>query len=262
MLESNHIYHGRCEDLITKITDESVDLVITSPPYNVDLGKNKFNKNPYDLYNDNKDHKEYISWLKDIFHAIKYKLVHGGRVCINIGDSQNGRVPTHSDIIQFMVHDLKYIVKSVIIWDKSQIGNRLAWGSWKSPSNPSFPCTYEYILVFCNESQYKEGDKKDITISREEFIHNSIAMWRFPGEQRMNKKYGHPAMFPIELPYRLIQHLSYKGDLVLDPFSGMGTTCLAAENSGRKWMGFELSEEYADASIKRLNQEIDQEKIF
>lgn len=257
----NKIHNGPCEELVQDLPDNSIDLVVTSPPYNVDLGNNKYNKNPYNLYQDNKEHQEYIEWLKIIFGRLKPKMVKGGRVCINIGDGKNGSVPTHSDIIQFMSKDLNYLVKSTIVWDKSQIGNRTSWGSWLSPKNPSFPTPFEYILVFCNESQAKDGKKGSVTLTKNEFISNSLALWRFAPESQMNKKYGHPAMFPIELPYRLIQQLSYENDVVLDPFSGMGTTCLAAAMLNRRWLGFELSGEYAKKSAERIERFLNQERL-
>lgn len=257
----NEIHHGYCENLIRDLPDKSIDLVITSPPYNVDLGNNKYNKNTYDLYQDNKPYWEYISWLKNIFDLLKLKMVYGGRVCINIGDKENGKIPTHSDIINFMTKDLKYLMKSTIIWNKNQIGNRTSWGSWKSPSNPSFPTPFEYILIFANECQRKDGDKELITVSKEEFIENSLALWTFPPEHQM-AKYGHPAMFPVELPYRLIQQLSYENDIVLDIFSGVGTTCLAAAKLCRRWIGIEMSEKYAEKSINRLNMYTDQTKLW
>jgi len=260
----NTIYQGLCEDLIKKLPDDFIDLVITSPPYNIDLGKNRYNQNPYDLYQDNKDHKDYIAWLKDIFESLKPKMKSGGRICINIGDGKNGSVPTHSDIIQFMTKDknLKYLLKSTIIWNKSQIGNRTSWGSFKSPSNPSFPTPFEYVMIFCKDVQIKKGDRQNITVSKEEFIENSLAIWKIAPENRMNKKFGHPAMFPLGLPIRLIQQLSYKNDIVLDIFSGMGTTCLAAAMLDRKWIGFELSERYVKASIERINNYVNQERLF
>ena len=257
----NKIHFGDCEHLITKLPDNKIDLVITSPPYNVKLGHNKYNTNTYDVYKDDKKHIEYISWLRGIFKSLKPKLIYGGRVCINIGDGKNGKIPTHSDIIQFMTKELGYLLKTIIIWNKSQIGNRLAWGSWKSPSNPSFPTPFEYILIFANGSQYKEGNKELITISKEEFIANSLSLWSFAPERQMISKYGHPAMFPIELPYRLIQHLSYKEDIILDIFSGMGTTCLAAIMLERKWIGFEHSKNYIEKSMKRIKQYMDQTRL-
>ncbi len=257
----NKIHHGDCLELIPKLPDNCIDISICSPPYNIDLGNNKYNKNPYDLYNDNKDHQEYIEWLCSIFEALKPKMVEGGRVCINVGDGRNGAIPTHSDIIQFMTNRLKYLIKTTIVWDKSQIGNRAAWGSWKSPSNPSFPTPFEYVLIFCNETQYKDGAKANITVGRDEFITNSLALWKFKAETKMNIKHKHPAMFPIELPHRLIQQLSYGNDVVLDIFSGMGTTCLAAAILGRRWIGFELSTDYTERSIDRIRQVTDQERI-
>lgn len=117
--------HGESEKVIPTLDDNSIDLVITSPPYNVNLGDNKFNKNPYDMYNDNKDHWTYIKWLRDdIFGPIYSKLKSGGRVAINIGDGKNGRVPTHVDIIHFMTRELKYLPMATLIWRKSQVSNR------------------------------------------------------------------------------------------------------------------------------------------
>ena len=135
----NEITCGDSEQLIQDLDNDSVDLVVTSPPYNVDLGYNAHHKNPYDLYQDNKSHHDYIDWLHSIFGNIKPKLVSGGRICLNIGDGKNGAVPTHSDIIQFMTKELDYLMMSTIIWNKNTTGNRTAWGSYMSPSSPSFP---------------------------------------------------------------------------------------------------------------------------
>ena len=160
-----------------------------------------------------------------------------------------------------MTNELKYLMKATIIWNKNQIGNRLAWGSWKSPSNPSFPTPFEYILVFANEDQKKEGKKKLITLSKEEFIENSLAIWTFSPEHKM-AKYDHPSMFPTELPYRLIQQLSYRNDIVLDIFSGAGTTCLAAAKLYRRWIGIEMSKKYVEESTERVNRYTDQIRLW
>lgn len=246
------LYNAKAEDAIPQIEDGIIDLVVTSPPYNVKLGQNKYNKNPYDLYNDNKNHKEYIKWLKSIFAAILPKLKSGGRVCINVGDGKNGGVPTHSDIIQFMTHDLKFVPMTTIIWNKSQIGNRISWGSWLSPSSPSFPTPFEYIMVFAKDS-IKLQTKGETDLQKQEFINNSLAMWNIKPETQM-KKIGHPAMFPKLLPERLIRMLSWKGATVLDPFNGAGTTGVVCEELGRKYIGIEMSKEYCDITIKRINK--------
>lgn len=110
------LYNDDCLNVIPVLKNESIDCIITSPPYNVDLGNNKYNKNPYNLYCDNREHKEYIEWLKHIFFKLYPKVKNGGRICINIGDGKNGSIPTSSDIIQFMSE--KYIPVTHIIWDK------------------------------------------------------------------------------------------------------------------------------------------------
>ena len=253
-MNTNFINQVTCGDsvqLVKELDDNSLDLVVTSPPYNVDLGNNKYHKDPYDLYNDNKDHNDYLDWLQSLFGNIKEKLVTGGRVVINIGDGKNGSVSTHSDIIQFMVRELNYILMTTIIWNKNQTGNRTAWGSYMSPSSPSFPCPYESVLVFAKDRKKKVGDKENITVTRDEFIKNSWAMWSFAPETRQ-KKMGHRAMFPLELPRRCIQMLLDKGDTVLDPFMGSGTTGVACKQLNRNFIGIESNEEYIKIAEKRI----------
>ncbi len=248
---NSEIYHGESENIIPTLEDNSIDLVITSPPYNVDLGDNKFNTNPYDMYNDNKDHFEYIKWLKDIFEKTYSKLKSGGRIVINIGDGRNGAVPTHSDIIQFMTRELKYIPMATIIWRKSQISNRFSWGSFQSPSCPSFPKPFEYIMIFAkNNKKLQTTGETDLT--NKEFKEWAIAEWNIAPETKM-KKIGHPAVFPIDLPYRLIKMLSWKNATILDPFNGAGTTGVACDLLQRKYIGIEMSQKYCDLTIKRIN---------
>ena len=129
-MSSYKIINGKCEKVLLTLEDNSIDLVITSPPYNIDLGNNKYNKNPYDLYNDNKDHQEYIKWLKSIFEIIYSKLKKGGRIAINIGDQKNGGIPVHSDIIQFITKELHYIPMTTIIWNKHHVNFRTSWGCY------------------------------------------------------------------------------------------------------------------------------------
>lgn len=246
----NTITHGDFIEKSTLIDDKSIHLTITSPPYNVDLGNNKYNKNAYDLYNDNLEHCSYIEWLKTIFSIVYDKTVSSGRCVINIGDGKNGSVPTHSDIIHFMTREIGWIPMTTIIWNKSQIGNRTAWGSFMSPSSPSFPLPYEYILVFCKESK-KLDWKGETDLTKEEFIQNAFGIWNMTPETRA-KQIGHPAPFPLELPKRCMKMLSYPGDTVLDPFAGSGTTCLAAKQLNRNYVGFDISEDYCQIAEKRL----------
>ena len=243
---------------IRELPNNSIDLVVTSPPYNVNLGDNKYHKSPYDLYNDNKDHKEYIKWLEEIFAEIYHKLYSGGRVCINIGDGKNGSVPTSSDIIQIMCK-IGYIPITHIIWNKSQIGNRTSWGSFNSPSSPSFPTPFEHILVFCKENKkLQKIGKSDLT--KEEFIEWSLALWQFAPETKQ-KRIGHNAMFPEELPKRCIKMFSWKEATILDPFNGAGTTAIVCKKLNRNYIGFEISKEYCNISEERLKQTITEDGI-
>lgn len=253
------VVNVNCEQGIPTLEDNSVDLVVTSPPYNVDLGNNKYNKNPYNLYNDNKEHKDYIEWLETIFGLLYKKLKAGGRVCINIGDGKQGRVPTHSDIIQMMCSNIGYLYFSTIIWNKNQVGNRTAWGSWKSPSCPSFPTPFEFILIF-SKGDVKLLDQGESDLTDEEFKNWSLSMWTVAPEIRM-KKIGHPAMFPEEIPTRLIKMLSWKNSLVVDPFNGAGTTAVACKKLGRDYVGFEISEEYCKITNERLSNQPPQDEL-
>ena len=245
-MDLNSIVCGDCIDVMDNINKESVDLVVTSPPYNVD------NKNigGYDVYNDNLEHLQYIKFLEGVFRKIYGLLKTGGRVVINIGDSKNGAIPTSSDIIQFMSHKLNYLPMTHIIWDKSQTVNRCSWGSWLSCSSPSFPTSFEHILVFAKGSR-KLQYKGETDLTREEFIKWSLAIWKFAPEKHQ-KKIGHPAMFPEELPRRCIKLFSYVGATILDPFVGAGTTVVSAKNLERNFIGIDISQKYCDITKQRL----------
>lgn len=246
------LYNNDCLNKIGELENNSINLVITSPPYNVDLGNNKYNKNSYSLYKDNKEHAEYINWLKEIFKELKPKLKSDGRVCINIGDGKNGGVPTSSDIIQFMSNELNYIPLTHIIWNKKQTSNRAAWGSFCSPKAPSYPSPFEHILIFANkEKSLTHAGETDIT--KEEFIKYAYGLWEFAPENKA-KKIGHPAPFPEELPYRLIKMNSYIGDTILDMFMGSGTTGVVCKKTNRNFIGIELDEKYFRIAEERIGK--------
>ena len=238
-----------CIKTIKRLKDNKIDCVITSPPYNVDLGNNKYNKTPYSLYKDNKEHSEYIEWLRSIFCELQPKIVEGGRVCINIGDGKNGSVPTSSDIIHFM-NDLSYILVAHIIWMKNQVGNRTAWGSYMSPSCPSYPCPFEHILIFAKGNK-KLQHKGETDLTKEEFSKFAFGLWTFKPETKA-KEIGHPAPFPKELPYRLIKMNTYIGDTIYDPFMGSGTTGVVCKELNRNFIGSELDSKYYNIAIERI----------
>ena len=247
-----------CLKVIPRLENESIDCVITSPPYNCNLGHNKYNKNPYSLYNDNKEHHEYIAWLKDIFLSIYSKIKSGGRIIINQGDLKNGAVPTSSDIIQFMSE--KYIPTAHIIWNKNQVANRTAWGSFKSPSCVSYPCPFEHILIFAKDNiKLQHSGESDLT--KEEFIEWAYSIWSFMPEIKA-KEIGHPAPFPKELPYRCVKMNTYIGDTVFDPFMGSGTTGVVCKELGREFIGCEIDKNYFDIAKERIEKSGLKRRLF
>jgi site-specific DNA-methyltransferase (adenine-specific) len=250
MIELNRIYNEDCLATLGNMEDGLLDLTVTSPPYNVKLGNNKHNKTrSYDEYDDDKPYDEYIEWMKSIFKLVYQKTKSGGRCVINIGSGQNGRVTTQSDIIQFM-KDIGWIPLTQIIWDKHNCSNRTSFGSFNSPSCPAFPTPFEYILVFAKDS-LKLQWKGETDLVKEDFVKWTLAKWDFAPERL--KKVGHPAAFPVELPLRCVKMLSWKNSIVYDPFMGAGTTALACKQTGRNYIGSEISKEYIEIAEERLN---------
>ncbi len=246
----NKIYNEDCMITLDRMDDNFIDLTVTSPPYNVDLGNNKYNKiAAYDIYRDNKSHNDYMAWLKIIFSKIYQKTVSGGRCVINIGSGKNGKIPTVANIITTMA-DIGWLPLTTIVWDKKTTSNRAAWGSWNSPSSPSFPTPFEFILIFAKDSMklLKSGVSD---LHKEEFTKWAYAKWEFGTEKRT--KINHPSPFPIELPTRCIKMLSWVDSIIYDPFSGSGTTAIACIKNKRNFIGSEISAEYCTISQQRID---------
>jgi len=233
----------KSSERMDELPDNSVHLMITSPPYNVTKE-----------YDEDLTLDEYRAMLKRVFAETFRVLVNGGRACINVANlGRKPYIPLHAYIIQDM-HDLGYQMRGEIIWDKaSSASPSTAWGSWQSASNPTLRDVHEYILIFTKGdfARLKAGRKS--TIGREEFLEWTKSVWQFPAERA--KRIGHPAPFPLELPRRLIELYTFEGDVVLDPFCGSGTTCLAAKKCGRHYIGYEVKEEYVRLAQQRLEQD-------
>ncbi|MDD5419602.1 MAG: site-specific DNA-methyltransferase, partial [Methanomicrobiaceae archaeon] len=175
----------------------------------------------------------------------------GGRIAVNVQPLFSDYVPTHH-IISRQLLDLGFLWKAEILWEKNNYNAKYtAWGSWKSPSMPYLKYTWEFIEIFDKETHKKAGRREDIDITDTEFKEWVIAKWSFPPEFRM-KEHDHPAMFPEELPRRVMKLFSYRGDIVLDPFNGAGTTTLVAHRLGRRFIGIDISEQYCRTALSRL----------
>ena len=223
------------------IPDNSLHLMITSPPYNVSKE-----------YDEDLSLENYLELLKNVFKETYRVLVNGGRACINTANL--GRKPyiPLSDYISMMMIDIGFNMRGEIIWNKGAgAGNSTAWGSWKSASNPTLRDVHEYILIF-SKGDYKRKKNKnnENTITKEEFMELTKSVWKMNPESA--KKIGHPAPFPIELPYKLIQLYSFTNDIILDPFIGSGTTAISALKSDRKYIGYETNETYIKLAENRI----------
>lgn len=231
-----------CQDSrrMSNIPDSSVHLMVTSPPYNV--GKE---------YDRNLNLGEYSELLENVFSETHRVLINGGRACINIANvGRKPYIPYHKLVIDAM-SGIGFLMRGEVIWNKgASAGSSTAWGSWLSPTNPTLRDVHEYILVFSKGKFSRDGKSKKPTISREEFLELTKSVWSFQPESA--EKVGHPAPFPVELPYRCIQLYTFKDEVVLDPFCGVGATCFAAIRAGRHFIGIDNNKDYVEKAKDRI----------
>lgn len=233
----------KSSERMEELPDNSVHLMVTSPPYNV--GKD---------YDENLTLEEYRKFLSKIWKETYRVLVPGGRVCINIANlGRKPYIPLHTFIIEDMLK-LGFLMRGEIIWDKASTASpSTAWGSWLSAKNPVLRDIHEYILVFSKESFSRVNhNNKKATMNREEFLEFTKSIWTFGAESA--RKIGHPAPFPIELPLRCIKLYTFENDVVLDPFIGSGTTAIAALKENRKFVGYDTEKKYVDKANKRIDE--------
>lgn len=241
-LFSQHCLLGDCTDRFI-IDDNTIDLTVTSPPYNIGMG--------YNSTEDAGSYQEYLlwteKWLTNLFHWTKST----GRLCLNIPLDKNkgGQKPVGADITT-IARKIGWQYHSTIIWNESNISKRTAWGSWLSASAPYVIAPVELIVILYKDSWKKSyAGKSDV--AREEFLLWTNGLWSFNGESA--KRIGHPAPFPKELPYRCIKLFSYIDDKVFDPFLGSGTTAIVANQLGRQFSGLEIDPIYLALARKRFN---------
>lgn len=240
----NTIIASSCENM-KDIPNNSLHLMITSPPYNVSKE-----------YDNDLSLNEYLNLLKNCFTETYRVLVDGGRACINIANI--GRKPyiPLSDYVSKIMIEIGFNMRGEIIWNKSAgAGISTAWGSFQSASNPILRDVHEYILIFSKGNYKRERDKEEKelrkdNITKEEFIEWTKSVWTMNTESA--KRIGHPAPFPEELPNRLIKLFSFTNDIVIDPFMGSGTTAIAAIKNNRNFVGYEINEEYINLANNRI----------
>jgi site-specific DNA-methyltransferase (adenine-specific) len=235
----------KSSERMDELPDSSVHLMVTSPPYNV--------KKEYD---EDLSLDQYRGLLRNVFRETYRVLVTGGRACVNVANlGRRPYIPLHRYIIEDM-EALGFLMRGEILWNKgSSASPSTAWGSWKSAANPVLRDVHEYILVFSKQSYSRHRQKHhEDTIRKEDFLEWTRSVWSFPAVPA--RSVGHPAPFPEELPRRLIELYTYKGDVVLDPFCGSGTTCLAARKAGRRYVGYDISPDYCRLAETRLGKPV------
>ncbi|HEX7906038.1 MAG TPA: site-specific DNA-methyltransferase [Chitinophagaceae bacterium] len=244
----NKFLTGSAENM-KELPDNSIHLMITSPPYNVSKE-----------YDDDLTLQQYLALLENSFKETYRVLVNGGRACINVANL--GRKPyiPLSDYISKIMIAIGFKMRGEIIWNKAASSSpSTAWGSWQSAANPTLRDVHEYILIFSKGDYKREKESKENSISRDQFIEWTKSIWTMNAESA--KRIGHPAPFPEELPFRLIQLYSFKDDIILDPFMGSGTTALSAVKSERKFVGYDINKEYVALAEKRLHSYLSQTKL-
>jgi DNA modification methylase len=241
----NKILFGDSSEVLKKLPDNCIDLVFTSPPYNFGID--------YENHKDGTKWEDYFNKLFAVFKECIRVLKYGGRIIVNVQPLFSDYIPIHHIISDFFMKN-KLIWKGEVIWDKHNWNCKYtAWGSWQSPSNPYLKNTWEFLEIFCKGDLKHEGIRENIDITAEEFKKLVIAKWDIAPERKM-KDYGHPAMFPENLVSSVLKLFSYKGDLILDPFNGAGTTTAVAKKLQRKYLGIDVSEEYNKIAEKRLKE--------
>lgn len=233
-----------------ELPDNSIHLMVTSPPYNVTKDYDK------DL-----TLAEYLGLLRRVWAETYRVLVPGGRACINVANlGRKPYIPLHSYVIDAML-DIGFLMRGEIIWNKaSSASPSTAWGSWLSAANPVLRDIHEYILIFSKDSFSLPSSKKESTITKEEFLEYTKSVWTFSAVSA--KKVGHPAPFPEELPNRLIKLYTYEDDIVLDPFVGSGTTCISAFKNKRKYVGYDIDAVYVNLANNKLADYKDQFELL
>ena len=246
----NKIVCADSAEFLRKLPDNCVDLVFTSPPYNFGLDYAGGENGAAD------DHhwREYFSRLFAVLEECVRVAKFGGRIVVNVQPLFSDYVPSHHVISNFFLKR-GLVWKGEILWEKNNYNCKYtSWGSWKSPSSPYLKYSWEFVEVFCKGDIKKAGRAADADITADEFKKWVYGKWSIAPERGMSDRFGHPAMFPEELARRVLRLFSFRGDAILDPFNGAGTTSLVAKKTGRKFLGVDISPEYCATAERRLKE--------
>jgi len=240
------------------LPDASVALVVTSPPYfagktyEAELGRDGVPGS----------YLEYLELLRSVFAECVRVLEPGGRMAINVANL--GRKPFRNlaaDVTTILQDDLGLLLRGEVIWQKAKgATGSCAWGSFRSPANPVLRDVTERVILASKgrfdralsaKQRAERGLPSVATVSVDEFLSATLDVWSIDAESAT--RIGHPAPFPVALPRRLIELLTYEGDLVLDPFMGSGTTIVAAVEAGRRGVGYDLDPAYVELACQRVS---------
>lgn len=221
-----------------ELPDASVALMVTSPPYHA--GKE---------YDTDASFSDYLSLLERVFRETDRLLQPGGRAVVNVANlGRRPYVPLSHEVTARM-REIGFLMRGEIVWRKARgAGRSCAWGSWRSPANPVVRDVHEYCLCF-SKGRFDRAATGEADISAEDFMASTLSVWEVPAEHASRAR--HPAPFPVELPKRFIQLFTYRGELVLDPFMGSGSTAVACVLTGRRWIGYDTSPGYCDVTRRR-----------
>jgi site-specific DNA-methyltransferase (adenine-specific) len=276
MLETNKIIQGNCVNVMANLPESCVDLIVTSPPYNVGID--------YDSYDDKQSMEDYWQFTKDWLSESYRLLKDDGRIAVNIPYEVNvqdrgGRILFMSEFYQIM-KNLGFKFYGLVDLDENSPhrSKTTAWGSWMSPSSPYIYNPKECVILAYKKDRIKKVkgepqwkgelvdlEQEDGTIKqkmmyqeedKKEFMSLVYGQWEYFADTKQQTK----ATFSMDIPMNAIKILTYKNDIVLDPFTGSGTSLVAAEVSGRRWIGIELSENYTKVAKERVQHFIDKNR--
>jgi site-specific DNA-methyltransferase (adenine-specific) len=233
----NRVFEQSSE-LMSALPDASVALMVTSPPYHV--GKE---------YDTDVSYGEFLAMLRRVLMETHRVLEPGGRAAVNVANlGRRPYLPLSHHVTSIMC-EIGFHMRGEIIWRKAAgASGSCAFGSFRSAANPVLRDVHEYVLVF-SKGRMDRVRRGENTIGRDEFLRDTLSIWDIAPESA--RRVGHPAPFPVELPRRLIELYTYRGDVVLDPFIGAGSTAVAAVETGRVWVGYEIDRRYARLTRQR-----------